>query len=221
MFATPRTFDPMQDEHPVQWLLSKMDINLYSVVHQWLTEIVETDPAPKPSDYTFPDWCCQNVVCSPLVQQLSKMTPLFQDQNRIPFPAPCLAFSMKMPPDGLPVFDDWLLHASSIWAVGFEPWRESIEVKPLREDLVGNDLDFGVLEPTKGLGRVSMLLFTVFYSYLKLKDILVDGSPEKTEFRQYLGQNQTIHQKIDFSQWGYLGHSCIAFELSMCSNSQG
>ena len=100
-----------------------------------------------------------------------------------PFKVPLLAFTMKVPCDGLPILEDWMVHASSIWAVGYEPWRESVEMKPVDASLLGQPLEFGSLEVTKGTGRVSILLFTVWYSYMKLKALL-ESDEERQEFRK-------------------------------------
>jgi glycyl-tRNA synthetase alpha subunit len=78
-----------------------------------------------------------------------------------------------MPCDGLPMLEDWLTHAASIWAIGYEPWREAVEIKPTSQTVLGQHMGFADVEPTKGVGRISMLLFTVWYSYLKLKDVLL------------------------------------------------
>lgn len=84
------------------------------------------------------------------------------------------------------MMEDWLKHASSIWAVGYEAWREAVEIKPLNVATLGKALSAGAVEPTKGTGRISILLFTVWYSYLELKNFLVDGSDERFEFQQQL-----------------------------------
>ena len=68
--------------------------------------------------------------------------------------------------------------------MGYEAWRESIEIKPVYPELLGKPMTFGCVEPTKGSGRISMLLFTVWYSYLELKNVLVEGSAEREEFHK-------------------------------------
>ena len=98
-----------------------------------------------------------------------------------------LAFTAKMPCDGVPMLEDWLTHAASIWAIGFEPWREAVEIKPTTASQLGRAFGFANVEATKGVGRISMLLYTVWYSYLKLKEVLLNP-PEREEFTKHLGK---------------------------------
>ena len=53
-FGILRSFDPLQAEHPVSWLLSHMDDNLYPALFQWVKEIMATEP-PDPSSVNMPD----------------------------------------------------------------------------------------------------------------------------------------------------------------------
>ena len=83
---------------------------------------------------------------------------------------PILAFAAALPADGLPMLTDWMGTAQSIWGVKFEDWREPFEVKPsIGSVSPGDPLSFGSLEVVKGCGRMSVLLFSLFYSYLHLK----------------------------------------------------
>ena len=98
------------------------------------------------------------------------------------FSVPLLAFRAKVPADGLPIYADWISTATSIWSIGFESWREAVEVKPCQPSLIGKPLEFQSIECTKGSGRVSVLLFTVTCCYLDLqKNLSVE---ELAEFRQ-------------------------------------
>jgi len=85
---------------------------------------------------------------------------------------PVLTLAPKIPGDGLPCLADWMTHASSIWSVGFEAWREALELKPLPVCESGKPMVFAGCEVVKGAGRASILLFTVTYTYLKLKNSL-------------------------------------------------
>ena len=190
----------MQEQHPVGWLLDKMDVNLYPALLQWIQEIMEAEPL-SPSTVNMPDWShIQTFVVSKAEVRiyfqnnhiifdgychLNPIVLIFGCQERaqqITFSVPISAFTMKMPADGLPMMEDWLLHSSSIWSVGYESWRESVEIKPVDPNMVGRPLAFGCVEPTKGSGRISMLLFTIWYSYFELKNVLVEGSAERDEF---------------------------------------
>ena len=70
----------------------------------------------------------------------------------------------KLPSDGVPLFPHWKTVAMGIYYCGFEPLREPLEVK-----LNAN----GLPECVKGLGRLSMLLFGAFWTFLK-KDELTE-----------------------------------------------
>lgn len=94
---------------------------------------------------------------------------------------PVLAFAPKTPSDGLPILADWMGNALSIWSIGYEPHREGLEVKPLFPSQGGHAMGFGCLEAAKGTGRISILLFTVTYTYLKLKNSL--SAEELEEFK--------------------------------------
>lgn len=48
-----RNFDPMRDEHPVGWLLSKLTPHVYLPLNTWLNEILEENRHP--SGVTMPD----------------------------------------------------------------------------------------------------------------------------------------------------------------------
>lgn len=98
---------------------------------------------------------------------------------------PILAFQPTMPVDGLTMLADWLNTAESIWAMGYESFRESIEFKPLTPDSAKSAMAFASLEVTKGFGRSSILLFSLFYSYVVLKKGLTDEELE--DFRKWPG----------------------------------
>lgn len=99
------------------------------------------------------------------------------------FEIPILAFLPTTPSDGLPMLADWLSTAQSIWGLGYEGFRESIEFKPLGLESAGKPMGFASLEVVKGCGRASILLFSCFYTYIVLKRGL---SEEETEdFRKW------------------------------------
>ncbi len=49
-----RTFDPMNDQHPVMWLLRTMDNNLYPALNEWIKEILDDEIPFLPSDVCMP-----------------------------------------------------------------------------------------------------------------------------------------------------------------------
>ena len=68
----------------------------------------------------------------------------------------------KMPADGVPLFPYWKGLAMDIYYCGFEPLREPLEVK------VNGD---GLLECVKGLGRLSILYFGAFWTFLNKDEL--------------------------------------------------
>ena len=51
----PRSFDPMIDQHPVQWLLDNLKPELYTPMNEWFAEVLGRQPL-HPSDVMMPDW---------------------------------------------------------------------------------------------------------------------------------------------------------------------
>eukprot|EP00435_Cladocopium_sp_Y103_P029977 s1099_g7.t1 len=78
----------------------------------------------------------------------------------------------KMPADGVPLFPHWKGVAMDIYYCGFEPLREPLEVK-VNED--------GLLECVKGLGRLSILYFGAFWTFLKKDELTEGGGPRAAE----------------------------------------
>lgn len=88
-------------------------------------------------------------------------------QNSMKIPALC--FKAVLPADGLPMLGDWISTATSIWGLGYEGFRESVEFRPADGASAGSPMTFACLEAVKGIGRMSIVLFSFFYSYLSLK----------------------------------------------------
>lgn len=80
---------------------------------------------------------------------------------------------------------DWLAVATSIWAAGYEGHRESIELKPLDPNLAGSPMQLASLEATKGCRRLSVLLFTLFWTYLEIRNSL--EADDKADLQRTLG----------------------------------
>lgn len=86
---------------------------------------------------------------------------------------------------------DWLSTAHSIWGLGFERHREAVEYRPVDTNLAGEPMCFGSLEVVKGLGRTSVLLYSLFYTFLCLQKGL---TPEELDdFRQWPGLVLVAH----------------------------
>lgn len=93
----------------------------------------------------------------------------------MPFNIPLLTFLPKIPAEGVPMLGDWTAVAMSVWGCGYEAFREPFEMKPARPDLMGKPLELACLEAVKGCGRMSILLYTVFRTFLELKNSLDDA----------------------------------------------
>ena len=65
---------------------------------------------------------------------------------------------------------------------GFESWREVMEAKTSENIHDGSKLKFGSMYVTKGLGRLSIILFGIVWTYCKLRDAMSDEM--QTDFRR-------------------------------------
>lgn len=74
-----------------------------------------------------------------------------------------------MPLEGLPVLTDWKRTSFDLFRAGYESWREPIEVRAASEDVLKHPLKPGVLIPTKGISRASIILYGIIYTYSNLR----------------------------------------------------
>ena len=88
------------------------------------------------------------------------------DSQIISIPVVCLW--LVKPTDGLPLLQDWLGTAHDIVYSGYEGWREPLEVIALPDQL-GKPLEKGSLVISKGIGKASVLLFAVLFTFKELK----------------------------------------------------
>lgn len=81
---------------------------------------------------------------------------------------PVMALKFTKPVDGLPLLHLWLATAKDVWHRGFENWREPLEVKLVTDmnDITGTPMALHCLAPVKGLGRLSMILWAMLWTYL-------------------------------------------------------
>ena len=92
--------------------------------------------------------------------------------------APVLALWLQRPSDGLPLLQEWLVTATDLVHGGFEGWRETIEVKCCDSSFFGQKMEYGCFTPTKGIGRSSVILFAILYTFHNLKEQLSDEETE-------------------------------------------
>ena len=81
----------------------------------------------------------------------------------------------ELPGDGLPHLQAWTEAAANIYQTGFEGHRETMEVR-LRPDY--DEFKFAKVVPIKGVGRASVLLFGLVYTFLEWRDDLLEDELE-------------------------------------------
>lgn len=107
------------------------------------------------------------------------------------FAPPILALKLVKPADGLPLLQDWLVTAADIYRGGLEGWRETIEVRCDEPSCLGQPVVPGCLRPTKGIGRSSMLMFGLLYTFLNFKESM--SQEECQDFaRPAVGQDDRV-----------------------------
>lgn len=111
---------------------------------------------------------------------------------------PLLCLCFQRPVDGLPLLHSWLANGKDIYHQGFENWREVLEVQRLHEKDGAECAPWPRVLPTKGLGRVSIILFAIYYMYSH-KELLADDETRDHFIRQAL-----IDKITDSSQLIYL-----------------
>ena len=89
---------------------------------------------------------------------------------------PLTAVAYEMPADGIPMFQTWKSLALGIYWQGYDSLREPLECR--ERDPTASHWQ---LQCTKGLGRVSVILFGVFWTFLH-KDEVTD--PMMADFRR-------------------------------------
>jgi hypothetical protein len=104
------------------------------------------------------------------------------ESDVVDIPLMCLCF--KKPADGLPIFHSWLMTAKDILFRGYEGWREIPEVRAESDAKVpGETVGFASVVPVKGLGRMSIILWSLLWAYLH-KDPM--DAETKDDFRRRL-----------------------------------
>lgn len=106
---------------------------------------------------------------------------------------PLTALAYEMPSDGIPLFPTWRNNAMDMYWSGYDSLREPMECKERNLSAA-----HWQLQCTKGLGRLSMILFGVFWTFLH-KDDMSDGV--KADFCRWAGACHgllLIVNKFDF-----------------------
>ena len=119
---------------------------------------------------------------------------------------PLLAMLYKCPTEGLPILHSWVSVLKGILLSGFESWREMVEVKWVQDPVpLDQPLSYASILPVKGLGRVSMILWAVMFTY-KNMDLDAMGEASKSDFLRPLREvpkiNPTLsHPILRFPQY--------------------
>ena len=102
---------------------------------------------------------------------------------------PLLALKYLLPSEGMPILHSWASTLKSILCQGYEPWREAIEVKSIKGPIpFGDKFGYSEVTPVKGLGRVSMILWSVVHTYVHCEQKLEDDSYKADFLRPTLCQ---------------------------------
>ena len=69
------------------------------------------------------------------------------------------------------MMSDFSSLAFGIFALGYESWREAVEIKSLLADGsdLGKPMDVGSVLPAKGFTRLSCIFFGLLYTFYELK----------------------------------------------------
>ena len=103
--------------------------------------------------------------------------------------ASCLLLEVDKPSEGWPLLTDWLRTAGDVWCLGYEAHRAPIEVRPL-ENVLGLEMKPASLVPTKGVGRATVILFGICYTYCKMRDM---EDPELEDFKRQVSFSKRLH----------------------------
>ena len=93
-----------------------------------------------------------------------------------------LALRVDMPSEGCPVLTDWLRVAGDLWH-GFENWREAFETVAADDQVLGKEQRPSMLQVKKGIGRASIIMFGVLYTFQVLKDTM--SAEETADFQRW------------------------------------
>lgn len=88
---------------------------------------------------------------------------------------PLFVLALCEPSEGLPVFTDWIRTANDIWYNGYEVCRDNVEARPQSTALLGGPMQLSSLVPTKGITRVSIIMFGLVYTYQNLQKEMTDS----------------------------------------------
>lgn len=95
---------------------------------------------------------------------------------------------------------DWLRNAGDFWAVGFEAWREPIEVRPVDDAVLGAAMRPRCLVPTKGISRASIILFGVCYTYSNLRNSMESEETQDFVRRPWAGWARVDIKRVAVQQ---------------------
>ena len=111
--------------------------------------------------------------------------------------APLLVLAVHKVTEGWPVLTDWVRTAGDLYRSGYEAWREPIEVRAKDGSVLNSPMAPGCFIPTKGITRVSIILFGLVYSYKELKLEVVNNDEVQGDFaRRGAGWETWEHESV-------------------------
>ena len=119
---------------------------------------------------------------------------------------PLLSFNFTRPADGLPIFSGWLYNLKSIVFDGYESWRGCIEVKSRQDPTPwGTSLGFKDVQPVRGLGRMSMILWVICHTFYH-REALSDADKDLFLRSGFIksGAARNSHRKISDRYFGMI-----------------
>lgn len=160
----------LDGKHPVRWLLTVLSNGegMAEALWSWLDEV------------------CPGAVAAPSKVKLAGLG------QKILHGVPLTALAYEMPSDGIPLFPTWRNNAMDMYWSGYDSLREPMECKERNLSAA-----HWQLQCTKGLGRLSMILFGVFWTFLH-KDDMSDGV--QADFCRWLQTVATLHCRMVVEQ---------------------
>ena len=148
------------------------------------------EPIQSLSSRTLDQWFSNQNLGPTIFKQMVRFTCKANESDVVD--VPLLAFKYLLPSEGMPILHSWVSTLKSILCQGFEPWREAIEVKCIEGPTpFGGRIEYSKVTPVKGLGRLSMLLWSVVHTYIHCEQKLEDESYKADFLRPTLCQKIT------------------------------
>ena len=175
-----------EKDHPFPKAWELLAVSLSLTVHSKSALYLDMPTCIHSKSTFFLDKCSCKMHVLQSFSHAQKIQLFTEDASKaVTFAPPILALWCRKPTDGLPILQDWMVTAHDICHVGFEGWRETIEAKCPDNSILGKPIEYGCLVPTKGIGRATVLLFGILYTFHELKDNM--NQEEVDDFKRQQG----------------------------------